>query len=1204
MKKQSKKIGISRTLRKFLLKMKLTIAILFLCFLGVSASTYSQTTKLSIDYRGDNVVGLFQQIEEMSEFYFFYQREDLNEIQDVEIDVKNATIADILDDVFKNTAFEYKVVDRYIIVRKSGDKFGEGIVAASSQSQSQSVVRGKVTDSSGKPLPGVTIFLKGTSKGTVTDSDGNYSISDIPPKSTLVFSFVGMRTVEKAASGKTVINVEMIEEAIGLEEVVAIGYGSQSRSKISSSVAKVDAQVLEHSTFSRAESALQGTVPGVRVYNKSGRPGEAPQITLRGGTSLGGSDPLYIVDGVVRTLEGINPEDIESIQVLKDAASTAIYGARANNGVVLVKTKKGKVGSSKISYTVKEGVNAIRKDYNYLNTRDYIYYNRLAVKNTNEAYAAAGRAPLNVYNYMGFGGYNNKENQFDIRIINDETRPNFSSLINQGWEWMLDPFTNNSDTIAYKDHFGELEDAVFNNYVRTSDHHLSFSGANDKGSFFSSLGYYFQDGIITRTYYKRLTGTFKGSYQVKDYLKVFGEVTYSESQKPPQLMDEWRWFYSVRGAMPTWAPYDNEGNPNSGYNMVYGNPEYWFDKYIRKNKTKRTTFNLGTVWTIMPDLHLTIQGNNYQTGYVYETFNKEFRLQGNPNPNTTRGASAEYKEMAQNQLNAVFDYNKSFKGDHNFHAMIGGEMFDYSEFHLQAAGRFAPTDDIYTLNAVTDRTKATSDRTQYRIASAFARVEYDYKSKYLFTGVMRYDGISKLSEENRWGFFPGVSAAWNLHKESFFNNSNLSNVVGTIKPRISYGVNGNIAGLKDYEVQGLYGLQDLYQGSAGFLNTSVINKNLRWEKSSTIDLGLDLGLLDNRLSLIFDYYWRTTNDLLTDLKLPEYTGFEKVKTNLGSLQNKGFDLGLNVKILQNPNGLNWDLGMVTSYVTNKILKLPYNGNENNRQGGSQVYDPKSGKVIWVGGYQEGKSIGDVYAFQQIRILRDWDDVNSTVPNRYDKIAELYGPEAYAALSDKMGKYKIEPGDVLWADLDGNDEINSLDRVKVGNTIPKWTGGFSSHLSFKNVSLFARFDYALGHIIYNDLVAQTLGQYGGFPNMIDWVKKSWTADNPDTKFPKFYYQDFPKLNLKRSGLHYRNIDNHSSILYEKGDYLALRELTISYNVPLHVIQKIKLSGVRVNLTAENLAYFTKYSGTNPEYGGVDQGRYPMPKIFTLGIKADL
>ena len=440
----------------------------------------------------------------------------------------------------------------------------------------------------------------------------------------------------------------------------------------------------------------------------------------------------------------------------------------------------------------------------------------------------------------------------------------------------------------------------------------------------------------------------------------------------------------------------------------------------------------------------------------------------------------------------------------------------------------------------------------------------------------------------------------------------MADVISTLKPRISYGINGNVNGIGNYDVYGVYGQWEnthQYNGHTGMLNTGVINSNLRWEKSKSFEVGLDLGFLNNRFNLILDYYNRTTSDLLTNVNLPSYTGFSSFMTNLGTLRNSGFEVEGDLHLLANPKGFSWDFSFNASYVYNKIIKLPYNGNENNRQGGFQVWDPAQGKAVWVGGYQEGHTLGDMYAYKQVKVLRDQAEVEALAGNYIDLIAGLYGPNVSEADRQKYGLTKpIEEGDVLWADLNGDNIIDELDRVKVGNMYPKWTGGFSTTLSYKNVSLYGRFDFAVGHTILNMVAMRSLGQSVGFKNIISEGLKSWTPDNRDTDIPKLYYDDSTaKKNIYRNstGADMTDPNNRSSRFYERGDYLALRELTLSWKLPSQWIAKARLSAASLYVTGQNLFYITGYSGTSPEApltynGGVDMGRYPTPRTVLVGV----
>ena len=956
---------------------------------------------------------------------------------------------------------------------------------------------------------------------------------------------------------------------------------------------------MQNAALSNAAQALQGTVSGLRVTNTSGAPGSAPTIVLRGGAGIeSAGSPLVVVDGVVRSMSDINPSDIESIQVLKDAASTAIYGARANNGVILVQTKKGKAGHTQVSYKFKGGMNFARKGYEYMDAENYIRFGRLG-----RMYS--GGSITDIDNTRGYGavyGANNPE-QYSIRYLDGN-----ENLLQEGWKQMTDPVTGRQ--IVFKDYGTTLRDEVYKDPAFTQDHYLSFNGGSEKGTFAASLGYYSEDGTVKGTEYRRFSGTLNGNYKVLPILNIKGGVSFSTSTAPELYYDDMAdLFERMQSMEPTWKPFFDDGSPNYGYGKRDGNPLYWLDKLTNKNNTRKTTLNIGADLELVKDkLFLRENSSIYYEDYTRELFDKEYRDYWNVN--TERKASFAYQRTIQQQHSVQLEYTDTFKENHNFSAMLGGEYFENQYTEYSGSGQGAPFDDIPTLNASgNENMTAYSYREGYRIASFFGRVTYDYKRRYLFTAVARYDGISRLSD-NRWGFFPGVSAGWNIHEETFFHNSPIANVVSTLKPRISYGINGNVNGISNYDVYGLYGQASgthPYNGVNGILNTAVINSQLRWEKSKSFEAGLDLGFLNNRFNLILDYYNRTTSDLLTDVNLPGYTGFDSFKTNLGTLRNSGFEVEGNLNLITNPKGFNWNFSFNASYVFNKIVKLPDNGNENNRQGGSQVWDPASQQVIWVGGYQEGHTLGDIYAYQQVKILRDENEVAQLAGNRIDMIAGLYGPNVSEADRQRYGLTKpIEAGDVLWADLNGDNVIDQLDRVKVGNIYPKWTGGFSTTLSYKNVSLYGRFDFAIGHTILNMVAMRSIGQSVGFKNIIADGLDCWTAENPDTDLPKSYYDDSTnKKNIYRdtAGSDITSVDNRSSRFYEKGDYLALRELTLSWKLPAKWISKIHITDASLYVTGQNLFYITGYSGTSPEaplvYPGVDTGRYPTPRTVLVG-----
>lgn len=1073
---------------------------------------------------------------------------------------------------------------------------------------------GVVVDEAGIPIVGASVTLKDAKTGVITDIDGNFSLKNVKQGATISISYIGYVTATAVWQGEP-LKVVLHENSQSLGEVVVTGYGgSQRRGAVTTAITKLDNDVLQNAAFSNVGSALQGSVTGLRVVNMSGQPGASPNITLRGGASITGGDnaALIVVDGIIRnSMSDINSADIESIQVLKDAAATAIYGARANGGVILIETKSGKAGRTTINYKFKLGANFSRKGPDFLNARDYLYYNRLGYKRYANNVPTAG----SVDNQAGYGAKDpvtgvGGNSLIDLEYLSDSNK----NLLNEGWQVMDDPYYEGRQ-LLFKDYSGQLDDAVFAKSTLTQDHYVSMTGGNDKGTFMASLGYYKEDGEVRGTGYERFSGSLNGSYKILPILNVRGAATYAWSTQPSLWVGSYELFYRTRSQRPTWNPYMEDGSPASGWGTTDGNPEYWRQKLTSENSTRKATYNLGFDLDIIPKkLVFKTNASLYHYDYQYESFNKSYTFQHNNSTDNSHTASATMNRYTQVQINGTLNYTDTFKENHNLDVMVGGEYYDYNYFTFSATTQNSPTDDIPTLNAGATRTATTSSKTRYRIESLFGRVNYDYKMRYLLSFVMRYDGISKL-KDNRWGFFPGVSAGWNVTEEDFYKHTPVSRVITTLKPRVSYGVNGNVNGIGNFDVYGLYSQigAKTYGGQTGYYNSTLINTGLRWEQSRSFEIGLDLGFFNNRLSFILDYYNRTTDDLLTNVNLPAYTGFTSMQTNLGKLRNSGFEMEVRANILNNKKGWSWEVTANLSTVSNKILKLPASDKPFNQIGG---YEVAAGLVDangqfptkWIGGYREGGKLGDVVAYKQNHIYKDWDDVKKYANNLIDEVANLYGPGKAAEYKDKAGWKPIEPGDVCWEDVNGDGVINSYDRVVVGNMFPNVTGGFSTTVSYKNLSLYARFDYSLGHTIYNDLAARSIGQYQGQFNIVSSVKDTWSESNRDSDLPVFTYADqLNKKNITRSNNGATSLDNNSSRFYEKGDYLACREITLTYTLPKNWIKYVGMTDASVYVTGQNLFYATGYTGISPEPAmdttyvrGIEIGRYPTPRTVLFGL----
>jgi TonB-linked SusC/RagA family outer membrane protein len=1089
--------------------------------------------------------------------------------------------------------------------------------------QAQNIkVTGKVSSGDDhSTLPGVTVLVKGTTNGTQTNVNGEFSIA-AEKGSTLIFRMVGYADTEIPISGKTNITVSLQPQNKTLNEVLVVGYGTQSRATVTSAVAKLDNQVLANAPRASVASALQGTVSGIQVVAASGAPGSTPLILLRGGASINNpTSPLVVVDGVIRSYQDIPTEDIASIDILKDAASTAIYGARANNGVILITTKHGKNGSSDITYKFTTGFNSERQGYKYVDAQQYIYYGRLGRLNTFEALTPessltpAQLTTLN--NTRGYGLLTDPADlqSFDIQALTSSN----AGLLQQGWQEMADP-ANPGSNIIFKDHSGQVADALFQN-TQTVDHYVSASGGNPLGTYFASLDYYNEPGVIIGSTYNRYSGNFNGSYKVKPHVEVTSGISFSTAnQLGVTSGSDINDIYRTLSLWPTFNPWLDAAQtvPNPGNSISDGNPEYWLQKTHRSNEIDWITANAAVNWQIIPNLFFKLSGSGYYYGNINQSFQDATQLYSNLPANTynnsSRPAVALTNRTFQQTYDATLNYSKSF-GHNNFSLLLGGEYYDNSIFQEQVSGTGAPTDNISTANASTLFAAGSnySQTSETRIISSFSRLNYDYDQKYLLSFVIREDGVSVLSSQKRIGFFPGMSAGWNLQREDFFQNSPISKVISTIKPRISYGENGNVTNIGPYDVQGVYSAVGTYDGSGAIANTAPTLSTLQWETSNTKDAGIDLGFFHDRISLLFDYYDRVTSNLITNLPLPSYAGYSTLETNDGSLQNKGMEFTLKANIINHPDGFRLDFGFTASHDENKILKLPYNGQPNNRQNTTQVYDQKTHQLISVGGLQEGQAMGQIYGYKELGIFKNQAQVEAVAGNRVDNIAGITGPNLAAGAGGH-----IQPGDVNWEDVNGDGIIDSRDQVYLGNIYPTWTGGFNFNASYKRFSIYTRFDYSLGSTIYNDFLARSLGGYQGSFNYVSQIEDAWTPTNTNTMIPKVYYADQvagSKDNYTRGNNANASLNGENSEFYESGDYLACREITLSYDFPKALLARTKVfKSARLYVSGENLFYVKKFSGPDPEapvstsnpnqITGIYQGTYPTPRTYVLGVQVSL
>jgi TonB-linked SusC/RagA family outer membrane protein len=1052
-------------------------------------------------------------------------------------------------------------------------------------------VSGTVTSQSdGYPLIGATIQVKGeASTGTITDVNGAYAI-DVPNSNdTLVVSYLGYLTQEVPVNGRSIIDIVLAENVSQLDEVVVVGYGTQSREKLTTSVAKLNTQILETSTRSNAATALQGTIAGLRVTNTTGQPGATPQIILRGGTNFNGTgSPLILIDGVPGSFYALNADDIESIEVLKDAAATAIYGARSANGVILVTTKTGKAGKSSVNYKFKYSINNERNDQEFLDAADFINYNRQA-----HAYSESTRGDFNFIrqfingnNSFGIGG-NTTNSPFTTQLLTDENR----YLLNQpGWQSIPDILEPGREILFYDNQ--NVENRIYQD-SDIKDHYLAFDGGNDRGSYYLGLGYLDNDGLILGSGFKRYSTKFSGSYKVNERIKVNSNILYSHSNLSlSPLGGDNTVFRRFQGQAPTSRDYDN--NPDGTFSNVYtvgqnqgfGNPLYYQDKFVRKNLEQRLTGSVGINYNILDNLVLAVNGSHFSINNINESFNRAYRVGSNDGPlRTGREAAFNTTRTLRNQLTGTLNYFQDF-GKHGLNILAGTEYFKDNIFRTSAGTRNSPTDLIETLNAGAEANGIPSSfGSEYIIASVFGRVLYDFDNKYLVGFTFRNDASSRLGN-NKTDFFPGVSFGWNIHNEPFFSGSSISTVLSRLKTRLSYGVNGNQDVLSNYGVFGAYGSQGVYNGQTGYANSLLPTLDLLWERSTTFNVGLDLSLLNDRVTIITDIYSRDIKDKLANLTLPYYTGFSSILTNNGTIRNKGFELEINATLVKGED-FSWNVGAMYTRNRNYVVALPENANDLNRQGGQLIWNPDTGQEEWVGGLQEGQRSGLdlVVAFDQDYIYATQAEADAD-----NSITDEFMPAA--------SRNQRWAGDAKWVDQNNDGVINALDRKVIGRTTPDFIGGLTTSLNYKNFNLYVKTDFAVGHLVWNHIRAKGYAQTQGNLNQPIEVLDSWTPTNTDTDWPRMVFVNDAK-NVWRGNESVGSLQNFGNEqFWEKGDYLAIREVTLSYSVPTRFFGNT-IQRLDVYLTGSNLHYFKSMSGDTPEIGGVQYGAFPLPRTVTFG-----
>jgi TonB-linked SusC/RagA family outer membrane protein len=899
-------------LYKHFLAMKVFLMLMLFSVIQLHAEVYSQNQRIHLDLRDSPVYEAVEQIAMQSDLLFLYNEDEYEGTDRITLRLKNATLDQAMQSVLKGSSLEYEVVDNYLVLKPVVEVPQKAV----REPDEPELITGVVTDKSdGTPLPGVNVYIKGTVIGTITDIDGTYSLEVTGKDQVLVFSQVGMKTVEIRIGKERTINVGLEQDQIGLDEVVVIGYGQESRKLLTGSVSDLQMEDIEETAVTNLDAAMQGRVTGVQVVQNSGTPGSGISVRIRGNKSIGAStQPLYVIDGVpimtgdfgqigfsgqsLNAISDINPNDIESVTVLKDASATAIYGARASGGVVLITTKKGTQMKSQLNFTASYGFQQVIKKLEMLDAAQWMRYR-------NELKINEGAPPI----------YSEDE-------INN---PKYDT------RWLDEVFRT-----------GNL-----------SKYELSYSGGTKKTSIFLSGNYMNDVGILIGTDYSRMSGRMNIEHQATDWAKIGANIMISNSVNNRVEGDQ-----SLNGPLPNaislpaiYPVFNEDGSYNE--DGPYANPVAIANEAINEAQNFRSIVNINGTFRIW-------RGLSFETKWALDYLNLE---EHSYDPATTRqgqkynglGYEGNTRASTFNTYN-LLRYTQTIGDNDELEALLGYSYERFADKRFLIRGTDYPGPQFQYIISAASITDGSSSIVEDRTNSFFGRVKYNMRNTYLFTASLRYDGSSNFGNNKKYGFFPAFAAAWRISQEPFFENVN---AVEEFKLRASFGYTGNDK-VGRYASMGLFDGRGNYDRNPGIYPVQMPNPDLKWETTRQLDVGIDMAFISGRIGFTLDYYYSKTNDLLLARPLPVSSGFGSVWENIGEMQNQGVELGLNAEIIKSPS-FTWNAMLNISANRNKVLKL-YNGQpiDPTGRGNNYVTEGEPMSIFW--GYRSlgvDPSTGDI-----------------------------------------------------------------------------------------------------------------------------------------------------------------------------------------------------------------------------------------------------
>jgi TonB-linked SusC/RagA family outer membrane protein len=1006
-----------------------------------------------------------------------------------------------------------------------------GITSAHGQTKK---ITGVVTTGPGKePVPGVTVRVKGGSQGTTTNPQGEFTLPRVPQNAVLVFSAIGFATQEQPLNGASSLNITLEDDKKALDEVVIVGYGQMQKRDVTGAISSVKGDKIDKRQAIDVFDALQGQVPGLQIAQESGRPGAGNSVRIRGTATLqGGADPLYIVDGAQGVnIDGINPADIESIEVLRDGASAAIYGSRSANGVVIITTKKGKAGKPQI-------------DVRYLQS-----FSKLSHK-IKQANADERR----LYDFKRTGG-------------NPQSLPTDS----------LNPSVNADN---------DYQDLLTRTATRRQ---LDFSirGGSEAINYYGSLGYLKDQGIIINSYSDILRGRFNVEYKPGKRFTYNGNVQFSYVTE--NRINEGNTLNQAIQRPPTFRVYMPDGSlaPNLG-----GRKNPVAEALLRKNKYDIYDVNLYNKFTfnIVDGLTFTTDANarlNYEHNLFFSP-----KLLSNGNDQNEGGDQSDFR--LNWMLQSYFNYNKTFGKDHTVYGVLGVSADQQFRRGANIEGKNYVTEEVLTVNSIQNlslRDISTTEDNSTAV-SAYGRLGYSYKGKYLFNTNFRVDGSSKFGADKRYGFFPSASLGWRFSDESFMGWA--KKVLTDGKFRISYGQTGNDR-IGSYDAILRYGFGDsYYNGVSGVVPNGVFgNSSLSWESTGQLNIGMDLALLDERLSISVDYYNKITDNLLYRAPLPSETGFDEVNVNFGSIQNKGLEIMVTGTPVRTKN-FEWNVSANWSFNKNTVRELYSN--------------TALTESHW--SIQEGGKLGDFYGYKALGVYQydesnayneDWEQLTPVFDQGGQFSGYTFNGQTYKGPVRQLytNGNLLKGGDMIWQNTRKDSVIDDADRIILANAQPKWFASFSNNFTYKNFNLYVDFYMNWGNTIYNRARRElnTIATTNVTPDP-EYIRGAWFKPGDVTIYPR----------AANNGM--GNARELSSLYLEDGSFIRLRNVKLGYSLSTDLRRRFRLPGIMVYVYSNNLITWTNYRWFDPEISvsnalamGLDNGRYPRKREIGFGINVN-